>query len=92
MITGRSNYSIYGAHLDLPLIAQPELAADPKHAVAIAIAFWNAHGLSTFADEDDIRSVTRRINGGLNGLLTRQLYLARIKRMLLPPVEPAAMV
>ena len=89
MITGRANYARYGHLLNLPLLETPALAADPVHAVAIAIEFWTAHGLNTFADKDDIRSITRRINGGLNGLLARQLYLTRAKRQLAPPAPSA---
>jgi putative chitinase len=62
------------------------------NAVSIAIAFWTEHGLNAFADRDDIKSLTERINGGLNGLATRQTYLVRAMRLLTPPVPPATAV
>src|ERR1700734_2336777 len=92
MITGRANYTQYGKLLGLPLIDKPTLAADPMNAVSIAIAYWSEHGLNAFADEDDIETITRRINGGLNGLATRQTYLMRAMRLLTPPVPATEVV
>lgn len=88
-VTGRYNYTLYGKLLKLPLLTQPTLAADPATAIQIAAAFWTKHGLNTLADADDIESITKRVNGGLNGLATREIYLARAKAALTPPAtEP----
>jgi putative chitinase len=62
------------------------------NAVSIAIAYWSEHGLNAFADKDDIETITRRINGGLNGLATRQTYLIRAMRLLTPPVPATEVV
>lgn len=83
-LTGRANYKRYGKLLGLALEAKPELAAQPENAVAIAIAYWNGKSLSEAADADDILTITRRINGGLNGLADRRKYLARAKLALMP--------
>jgi putative chitinase len=91
MITGRYNYTDYGKSLGLPLLIQPALAGCPVNAVKIAIAFWTKHELNVFADKDDIETITRRINGGLNGLATRQTYLVRAMR-LLTPLDPPTVV
>jgi putative chitinase len=92
MITGRYNYTQYGKLLGLPLVDKPTLAADPVNAVSIAIAYWSEHGLNAFADKDDIETITRRINGGLNGLATRQIYLIRAMRLVTPLVPPTEVV
>jgi putative chitinase len=42
----------------------------------------DAHRLNPLADQDDIETITRRINGGLNGLADRLACLARAKRAL----------
>jgi putative chitinase len=92
MITGRYNYTEYGKLLGLPLLMQPQLAGRPVNAVRIAIAFWTQHGLNALADQDDIEAITERINGGLIGLATRQIYLVRAMRLLTPPVPPTPVV
>lgn len=71
-LTGRANYLAYGGLIGLDLINHPELAAEPVNALAIACLFWQKHGLSDLADKEDIEAVTRKINGGLNGLDARQ--------------------
>lgn len=81
-LTGRSNYVAYGKLVGLDLIAHPVQAAEPVVSLKLACEFWNRHGLSAFADQDDIVSITQRINGGLNGLDSRQDYLAKSKAAL----------
>ena len=44
------------------------IATDPSLAVGVACWFWTTHKLNTFADNDDLETITRRVNGGLNGL------------------------
>ena len=79
-LTGRANYTAYGAAIGKDLLTQPELVAtDPLLAVDVACWFWETHKINTLADADDIQAVTRRINGGLNGLADRQAYLRRAK-------------
>ena len=71
-LTGRANYAKMGPRLGLDLIAHPEAAADPANGLVIACLFWNDHGLSALADVEDLEGITRRINGGLTGLASRQ--------------------
>lgn len=70
-LTGRANYEEYGTLLTLPLVDHPEKAADPVIALTIACAFWQKHELSVLADAEDLEGITRKINGGLNGLAAR---------------------
>jgi putative chitinase len=76
MLTGRYNYGRYGPKVGLDLINNPDLAADPTNAVAIACAYWADHMLNPLADANDVTEITRRWNGGLNGLSQRESYLA----------------
>ena len=55
------------------------LASVPERAVDVACWFWQTNGLNALADRDDLRAVTRRINGGLNGLEDRAAYLRRAR-------------
>jgi putative chitinase len=83
-LTGRANYEHIGEVIGLDLVAHPELAADPDLSVRIAAIYWREHGCSAHALADDCEAVTRKVNGGLNGFLERQRYLARAKAMLRP--------
>lgn len=71
-ITGRANYQRAGAALALPLVDHPELLAQPDNAALSAAWFWNQHDLNELADAGEFETITRRINGGLNGLEDRQ--------------------
>jgi putative chitinase len=81
-ITGRFNYDRYGRLLGVDLVANPALAATPQIAFSIAGLYWRNNGLNQLADNDDIVTITRRINGGLNGLADRRAYYKRAKEVL----------
>ena len=81
-LTGRANYTQYGKLLDLDLVNKPDLAAEPKTSLLIACEFWKQHDLNRWADQDDLITITRRINGGLNGLTFRRTYLTKAKAAL----------
>ena len=71
-ITGRANYAACGEALGLDLLSKPELLEQPQHAAMSAAWFWSTRGLNTLADQGEFVKITRRINGGLNGLADRQ--------------------
>jgi len=81
-ITGRANYAACGEALGLDLINQPELLEQPQYACLSAAWFWATKGLNTLADQDQFNSITRRINGGLNGLQDRLEIWARARAVL----------
>jgi putative chitinase len=81
-VTGRSNYRKIGHLLNLPLEENPDLMMRPDIAVRASCLFWQIHHLNIAADADDIVRATRIVNGGLTGLQTRKLYLARAKAAL----------
>ena len=70
-ITGRANYMACGEALGLDLINQPELLEKPQHACMSAAWFWAIKGLNTLADAGEITKISKRINGGSNGLQDR---------------------
>lgn len=88
-ITGRFNYQKFGSLLGLDLIAAPERAATPEAAFRIAALYWRSRGLNELADAQNFREITRRINGGFNGLADRQKYYALAKRVLASGFEAA---
>ena len=77
-LTGRANYRTYGAALGLPLEAEPERAAEPAVACLVAGMYWQRRNLNELADAGDVEAVTRRINGGLNGLADRRAWLQKV--------------
>ena len=81
-ITGRANYAACGEALGLNLITQPDLLELPQHAAMSAAWFWKQKGLNDLADRDQFNTITRRINGGLNGLQDRLEILARARKVL----------
>ena len=81
-LTGRTNYRRAGAALGLDLENHPELAETPEVAFRTAGWFWKEHGLNELADRQAFETITRRINGGLNGQPQRLLYYGRAKSTL----------
>lgn len=79
-ITGRANNAACGEALGLDLINKPELLEQPQYAAMSAAWFWSTRGMNTLADQGEFLTITRRINGGLNGLADRQaLYEKALK-------------
>ncbi|MHC8325225.1 glycoside hydrolase family 19 protein [Pseudomonas sp. LB1P83] len=83
-ITGRDNYRqcSLGLFGDDRLLFLPELLEKPQWAVESAAWFWEQNGLNELADRDQFNSITRRINGGLNGLQDRLQLWARARAVL----------
>ncbi len=81
-LTGRANYRRYGRLIKVDLESKPHLAARPDISLRIACEYWNSKKLSVFADANNIRKITKRINGGYNGLQGRKRYFARALKVL----------
>jgi len=78
-LTGRANYRRAGEYLGLDLERQPDLAALPAVAYMTAAFYWLDRGINAKADRDDLRGVTKLINGGTNGLRDRKALLSAAK-------------
>ncbi|OBV41674.1 glycoside hydrolase family 19 protein [Janthinobacterium psychrotolerans] len=81
-VTGRSNYAACGKALGLDLLAQPALLEQTVNACRSAGWFWQSRGLNALADAGDQVVVTRRVNGGTNGLAERLAYFKTAQRVL----------
>ena len=77
-LTGRANYRWAGHLLGLALEEHPELAAQHTIGWRIAGLYWKSRGLNELADRGDFLAITKRINGGMNGLASRQRYRGRL--------------
>ena len=85
-ITGRTNYARCSLALfgDTRLVDKPELLEQPTAAARSAGWFWKTHGLNELADVGDFLEITKRINGGTNGLQPRQKLYTRALAALMP--------
>ena len=81
-MTGRGSRMSIGTSLGIDLVGTPELAIDPRYILAIACEEWSEKGCNALADNDDLRGVTKKINGGTIGLDDRAVQLGRMKSLL----------
>jgi len=81
-LTGKRNYALAALALGLPLLEKPELLSLTEHAASSAGFFWTNNNLNSYADKGDFSGLTRRINGGLNGLEDRQRLLKNCQAVL----------
>lgn len=84
MITGRSGYMGYARSplCNGDLMAHPEWLAQSPGCYKSAMWWWQQNGCNELADTDNCENVTKRVNGGTNGLADRKYYLRRFKREL----------
>ena len=71
-LTGKYNYDKCGSYLGLDLVANPDLLLEPLPAARSAGWFWKSNNLAAFADANDIKGMTKKINGGFIGLEDRE--------------------
>lgn len=70
-LTGKNNYTLFAAAIDTPLEQIPEYLQTFEGAVQSACWFWEQNNLNKEADAKDIKTMTRKINGGFIGLEDR---------------------
>jgi putative chitinase len=81
-ITGKANYMAMLMALNIDCIDHPEVVEQPENACRSACWFWSTHNLNELADAGDFETITRRINGGLNGEDQRLAYYVTCKKVL----------
>ena len=84
-LTGRANYQRFGDLLGVALVPDPPRAAKPDVAFRVAGLFWSKNALNELADlatADAFKNITRRINGGTNGLADRQAFYVVARKVL----------
>ena len=70
-LTGRANYKAISDALGYDFVSHPEDLEKPGPACFSAAWFWESRGLNELADIDAFDRITRRINGGVNGMADR---------------------
>jgi len=81
-LTGKDNYTRFAASIKKTLKEAVDYLETDEGAVASAAWFWDVNKLNTFCDRDDFVGLTRRINGGTNGIESRQAYYDRALKAL----------
>jgi putative chitinase len=87
--TGRAAHHRMGAACGIDFESRPELVTVPDHALKPALQEWTDNNLNSFADKNDIRTITRRINGGFNGLSDREAWFNKAWALLKADNQPA---
>ncbi len=86
-LTGRENYTRFGASVDMTAEEAAEYVATPAGAVESACWYWESRNLNDIADGDDVVRMTKKINGGTIGLEDRQRRYAHAMEVLGMSVE-----
>ena len=81
-LTGRTNYEAASKDLELDLVGNPDLVMQPAVSVQVANWFFTKNKIWPLADRNDVKAVTRRINGGLHGLADRRQRTERALNVL----------
>ena len=77
--TGKDLYKTLSDALNINLIDDPDMLLEMPYASMSAGWFWNKKSLNDLADKKDYKEITKRINGGFNGLDDR---IAKINKAL----------
>jgi putative chitinase len=80
--TGRANYQKLSDALGVDFVSNPEWVAEPDYSCQAACYYWQSHGLNELADAGAFKTITKRINGGLNGYPVRVQFWERAKAAL----------
>ena len=70
-LTGKNNYKAFANSIDTPVEEIPEFLSTFEGAVQSACWFWETNNLNVQADAGDIKTMTKKINGGFIGLEDR---------------------
>nr|WP_298099734.1 peptidoglycan-binding protein [uncultured Shinella sp.] len=94
-LTGRKNYRLFTAWMrsiqpDCPDFEQrPELVGQWPWAGWASAFYWSTNDINKLADNDNLVAVTKKVNGGRNGLEDRARYLTKIKGIIVPMAAEA---
>jgi putative chitinase len=81
-ITGKFNYAAFAANMKMDISKVPEYLETQEGAAMSAGWFWSANGLNALADATRFTDITKRINGGTNGLVDRKEIWGRARAAL----------
>lgn len=75
--TGRDAYEMVSKLLNIDCVGRPELLQEPRYGWEATFAEWHHLGCNELADQGNVDKVSRRVNGGDNGLAERRAWLKK---------------
>lgn len=81
-ITGRANYTVLSKDVRIDFLNNPDRLSEEPNAIISALWYWGKHKLNDLADADDFKGITKKINGGYNGIEDRQSLLKKWKSLI----------
>ncbi|MDQ1316982.1 MAG: peptidoglycan-binding protein [Candidatus Poribacteria bacterium] len=87
--TGRGAHQRMGASCGVDFEGNPDLVTASEHALKPALHEWTQGNLNSFADKNDIHTITHRINGGYNGFEDRKAWFNKTWSLLKTKSQPA---
>ena len=78
-LTGRANYASASQALGENYVGEPDLVERFPAAAIVSGWFWERNNINQHADRDDVRAVTKVINGGYHGMNSRTALLKTAK-------------
>lgn len=83
-LTGKANYQAYKIYSGVDVVNNPDLASRIDIALDIAGWYWKTRNINASADNNDVVAVTKKVNGGTNGLDDRRNRLTYYQTQDLP--------
>lgn len=81
-LTGKTNYELFAQSRGMALEDVSAYLSTLPGAIDSAVWYWTANNLNYYSDQGDVLTVTKRINGGTNGLDDRQMRYTRAMAVL----------
>lgn len=81
-ITGKRNYIRLSKDTRIDYLNNPDWLLREPDAMISALWYWGLINGNKYADADDIRTITKKINGGYNGFDDRLKKLKKWKKIL----------
>jgi putative chitinase len=80
-ITGKNNYIDLSIDTGIDFVSNPDLLLNEANSLISALWFWKKNNLNLLADKDNVIEITKKINGGVNGLKHRTELLTKYKNI-----------
>lgn len=81
-VTLKDNYRELSKYTGIDFLNNPDLLLNEANSVIAALWYWDKHKLNILADKDNVNLITKKINGGYNGLSDRIKKLQKWKKIL----------